>query len=186
MKKSSFEEVPIDKLRWHCDEKSLGFESTEELKACTQVIGQRRGIDALRLGLDIDSPGYNIFVSGLVGTGRKTAINCILDSTERINKVPDDKLYVNNFKNPDSPRLLGLPAGQGRKFKRNMDSFVEHLVKNIPKAFESESYKRKRKEVVENLNNRRRELLQNFEKEVSQKGFALIQVEIGPFLQGPQ
>jgi ATP-dependent Lon protease len=179
-KADNFEEVPIEKLRWRCDPEGLGFESTDEVEACTNIIGQKRGVNALRLGLDMKSPGYNIFVTGLVGTGRKTAIRCMLEETDRIKKIPDDKLYVNNFKNPDSPRLIRLPAGQGKEFKKDMGGFVEFIKKNIPTVFESEGYQRRRKEILDKAQERQRELIKKFEEEVTKDGFALTQIQMGP------
>ena len=182
MKKAeNFHELPAEKLRWRCDPKSLDFESTDEIEACPDIIGQKRAVNALRLGLDIESLGYNIFVSGLVGTGRKTAINCLLGETARSKRLPDDKLYVNNFKNPDMPRLIRLPAGQGRSFKKDMDELVEYLTKNIPSIFESEYYQRRKKEITEDQNNKMREIFKSFEKEVAKENFAVIQLQIGLF-----
>jgi len=176
-----FKEVPVEKLRWRCDPKSLGFKSTDELKVHKDIIGQKRAVNALRLGLDIESVGYNIFVTGLVGTGRKTAIYHLLEKTERIKNKPGDKLYVNNFKNPDMPRLIRLPAGQGRNLKKDMDKVIEYLVKNIPSIFESKDYQRRRNDVIKGLKNKQKELIKSFEKEISEKDFTLIQLQFGVF-----
>jgi len=182
MKKlSNFEKLPVEKLRWRCDPGSLDFASTDELKVCPDIIGQERAVNALRLGLDIESLGYNIFVSGLVGTGRKTAINCLLGETARAKRIPDDKLYVNSFKNPDMPRLIRLPAGQGRNFKKDMDELIDYLRKNIALVFESEYYQMRKKEIVEEQNTKVKEILKGFEKEVAKENFALIQLQIGLF-----
>lgn len=177
----NFKEVPVEKLRWRCDPKSLGFKSTDELKVHKDIIGQKRALNALRLGLDIESVGYNIFVTGLVGTGRKTAINYLLEETERIKNIPDDKLYVNNFKNPDMPRLIRLPAGQGRTLKKDMDGIAEYLLKNIPSIFESKDYKQRKEEVVESLKNKQKELITVFEKKIAEEKFTLIQLQFGVF-----
>ena len=107
--KNQFETVPVDQLRWECDPGCLDIRMSGDLSECPEIIGQKRAVDALRLGFDIDSQGYNIFVNGMVGTGRKTAIKCLLQETRRIKRIPDDKLYVNNFKNPDKPKLIRLP-----------------------------------------------------------------------------
>ena len=92
-----FREVPVEKLHWRCKPESLGFETTDDVHLTTGIIGQRRAVNAIRLGLDIDSTGYNIFVTGLVGTGRKTAIKQLIEEPQRTKRIPDDKLYVNNF-----------------------------------------------------------------------------------------
>ncbi|MDI6840588.1 MAG: ATP-binding protein [bacterium] len=178
---SNFTEVPIDKLRWRCDPDSLGFETTEELKLQPAIIGQKRAVNALRIGLDIESLGYNIFVAGPVGTGRKTAVTHLLKETERFKRLPDDKCYVNNFKNPDEPILIRLKAGQGRGFKKDMDELIEYLVKNIPLIFKSEDYQKKRKEIIEKFKKRQNELVKNFEKEASKENFTLVQLQVGPF-----
>jgi hypothetical protein len=65
------EEVPLEKLRWRCDPEKLEFQSTEDIPISEEIIGQERALEAIRLGLDIDGFGYNIFVTGLVGLLRE-------------------------------------------------------------------------------------------------------------------
>ena len=113
--------VAIDQLRWRCDAPGLGFDSTEDVDTCSHIIGQRRALEALRLGLEIQGLGYNIFVSGPVGTGRTSTVRCLLEEIDKDRKAPDDKCYVNNFNDPDQPILVRLPAGQGRQFQKSMD-----------------------------------------------------------------
>lgn len=176
---SNFKEVPVEKLRWQCKPDFLGFETTDDIRLTTDIIGQRRAVNALRLGLDIDSFGYNIFITGLVGTGRKTAIKQLIKEPERAKRIPDDKLYVNNFKKPDIPILLRLPAGKGRKFKQDMDELIDYLKRTIPAVFESEEYEKRKKRVVEDFKSKQNELVKEFEKEAAEKGFTIIQLQIG-------
>ena len=176
-----FEEVPVEKLRWRCDPASLPFETTEGIQACDEIIGQERALEAIRLGLDIESIGYNIFVTGLAGTGRFTTIKCVLEELDIKGKIPNDLCYVNNFKNPDMPHMLSLPAGQGNAFKKEMETLVETLKKKIPLSFENENYLNKKKEVVERYRNKQAELFKEFEKKVNKEGFALVQIQMGPY-----
>ncbi|MEO0094068.1 MAG: ATP-binding protein, partial [candidate division WOR-3 bacterium] len=166
--------VPKEKLRWYCDPELLGFKTTEELKPCARIVGQRRAVDALRMGLEIESLGYNIFVTGPVGTGRTTTVRCLLDEIEKDKKVPDDKCYVNNFRNPDMPRLIRLPAGKGRRFQKDMDNLIDYLVKNIPLILESERYQKRKTEIVEGFKERGSAKVREFEKKVAQAGFTLV------------
>jgi lon-related putative ATP-dependent protease len=168
-------EVPKEKLRWRCDPKSLGFKTTEELSVCAKIVGQRRAVDALRLGLEIESLGYNIFVTGPVGTGRTTTVKYLLDEIEKNKKTPDDKCYVNNFRNPDMPKLIRLPAGESRKFQKNMDNLIDYLVKNIPLILESERYQKRKTEIVESFKEQGSAKVREFEKKVAQAGFTLVQ-----------
>ncbi len=111
----------------------------------SDIIGQERALKAIRLGLEMDSLGYNIFVVGLVGTGRNTTIKCLLEEIDKAGKIPDDLCYVNNFKDPDQPKCICLPAGQGKVFKKDMDDLIESLKKKIPLIFESEEYQKTEK-----------------------------------------
>ncbi len=176
-----YEEVPVEKLRWRCDPEALPFETTQTIQACEEIIGQERAQEAIRLGLNIHSVGYNIFVTGLTGTGRFTTIKCILEESEIQGKIPNDLCYVNNFKNPDMPHMISLPAGQGNDFKKEMETLIETLKKKIPLMFENETYLNKKKEVVEKFRNKQAEMFREFEKKVNKEGFALVQIQMGPY-----
>ncbi len=176
-----FEEVPLEQLRWRCDPNTLSFETTEAIQPCQEIIGQERGLEAIRVGVDINSIGYNIFVTGLAGTGRFTTIKCVLEEIDVKEKMPNDLCYVNNFKNPDMPHMIILPAGQGNAFKKEMETLIETLKKKIPLMFENETYLNKKKEVVERYRNRQAEMFREFEKKVNKEGFALVQIQMGPY-----
>ncbi len=182
-RKSKYEELTAEQLRWRCDPESLKLDSTDDVEACEGIIGQERAIRALRLGLDIKSMGYNIFVTGLVGTGRTTTIKHLLEKLEKGEKTPDDKCYVNNFKNSDMPKVISLPAGKGVVFKKDMDDLVSILAKDITGIFESEVYQRRKKEVISSYQERQKKLVSEFEKKVAKEGFALVQVQLGPFVK---
>ena len=182
-KKINFEEVPVEKLRWRCNPESLKLATTDEVEPCDWIIGQDRAVKAIKLGLDIGSIGYNIFVTGFVGTGRLTTIKHLLEKLEKEEKRPDDKCYVNNFKNPDMPRIINLPAGQSNLFKKDMENLILSLKKNIPGVFESENYQERRKELVKESEDGQRAILQEFENQVKEEGFALVQVQMGPYVK---
>ena len=146
-----------------------------------EIIGQERALKAIRLGLEMESLGYNIFVVGLVGTGRNTTIKCLLEEIDKAGKIPDDICYVNNFKDPDQPKCVCLPAGQGKVFKKDMDDLIESLKKNIPLVFESEEYQKQRRELVEKHREREKGLVKEFESRAKKEGFTVVQVQMGPF-----
>ncbi|MEO0116250.1 MAG: AAA family ATPase [candidate division WOR-3 bacterium] len=167
--------IAPERLRINVDPKILGFGTTEEIPFCEEIVGQDRAVAALRMGLEIESIGYNIYVTGPVGTGRTTTVKCPLAEAEKGKKVPDDKLYVNNFKDPDSPRLIRLPAGKGKEFKKDMEDFIEHLQKNIPLVFEGESYQKRRNRLVESFKEWSSKKTMDFEKKLEKEGFAIVQ-----------
>jgi ATP-dependent Lon protease len=179
----TFPEVPLDKLRWKCDPASIPFESTESCPLCDEIIGQERALKSLQTGLDIRSLGYNIFITGMVGTGRTTTIKQLLENLEKGDTAPDDLLYVNNFKVPDEPTLLTLPAGQGAPFAAAMDTLIENLRGHIPDLLKSPYYGEKRDAIIEEQQGKQKELLQGFEAEAARNGFAVIQVQMGMFVK---
>ena len=181
--KTTFPELSPEKLRWRCDPDSLPFETTETCPPCAEIIGQERALKAIQTGLDIKSLGYNIFITGMVGTGRTTTVKQLLERLEKGGATPDDILFVNNFKNPDEPTLLSLPNGQGRRFKQAMDNLIEMLNVNIPEFLKSKYYSDKKDGILEAQQKKQKELLQGFEEEVASQGFSVIQVQMGLFVK---
>jgi len=178
-----FEELPPEKLRWRLEPEAIPFMTTDDCDPCAEIIGQERALKAIQTGLDIKSLGYNIFITGMVGTGRTTTIKQLLEKLEKEDKTPDDILYVNNFKNPDEPSLIMLANGQGRLFKEAMDSLVDSLRINIPELLKSKYYSDKREGIIEAQQAKQKEILQRFETEASQQGFSVIQVQMGLFVK---
>ncbi len=181
--------VSVSRLRWDCPLRCLDFRTTDDIRLAEKgsgpgsckTIGQRRAVDALALGLEIRNTGYNIFVTGPVGTGRTTTVKQMLEQYRDRQQDLDDKCYVNNFKDPDQPRLLRLPAGRGRGFQRDMDLFIDYLVKNVPLQFESDAYQHSRSEIVDLFKERGSVKVREFEKKVATEGFALVQT--APFVK---
>jgi lon-related putative ATP-dependent protease len=183
LKVSDFEELPPEKLRWRCDPAKLKLTSTNEANVCQEIIGQERAIKALRLGLNIEHAGYNIFITGPVGTGRTTAVKKLLERLEAKREIPEDKCYVNNFKNPDMPKAISLPAGKGHLFKEDMEGLVEALRRHIPAIFESEQYQERKKRIVERFQKKQKATLKAFEEKVAAENFKLVQMKMGAFIK---
>jgi lon-related putative ATP-dependent protease len=176
-------ELTPDMLAWRLDPKKIPFDSSDDCEACEGIIGQERALKAIRTGLEIQSLGYNIFVTGMVGTGRTTTIKQLLEKMRKEGEKPDDIVYVNNFKNPDEPTLIILPAGQGSRFKEAMGHLIGMLKSNIPELLKSKYYTEKRDEIVESQQKIQKEILKTFEDEVSEQGFSVIQVQMGMFVK---
>lgn len=184
MKKSaSSKEIPVDRLRWRCDPASLGVKTTEDVHPTKEIIGQERALRALRLGLELKHPGFNVFVTGFSGTGRMTTIKRLLSEFEEKSVPLKDQCYVHNFKNSDQPTLISLPAGEGNKLRDDMDQFIQELLKNIPAAFESKRFKDERKRLMELFQQRQHSVLKDFEQRVKEKGFEVVQVQVGPAMR---
>ena len=182
-KVKKFKELPPEKLKWRCDPNSLGFNSTNDIEPYRGIIGQDRAVKSIDLGLKIKSRGYNIFITGMAGTGRSTTIKNLLKELDKGEKSPDDLLYVNNFRFPDHPRLISLPAGKGRSFREDMNNLINRLKERIPEIFKSKFYTEKKDNIIKAQQEKQKKIIEKFEKRVAKEGFTVIQVQMGPFIR---
>ena len=65
-----FSPLDAQSLLRRCDPALLDFETTAELTDSADIVGQSRALDAVRFGIDIKQPGFNLFVLGDPGSGR--------------------------------------------------------------------------------------------------------------------
>ncbi len=171
--------VPEEKLRWVCDPESLGFKTTAEIKSIDKIIGQERALNAIKVGLEMSSPGYNIFVAGLTGTGKTTTVKQILEQVDLSDHLPPDICYVNNFDKADEPHVLKLSAGDGCSLKKDMEDLVADLQNRLPKLLDSEQFKKRQKKVLEGFQEKSVQLIGEFEKKVKEQGLAVVQLQVG-------
>ncbi|MGB6865793.1 MAG: ATP-binding protein [Candidatus Aminicenantaceae bacterium] len=184
MKKiSSFKELPPEKLAWRLSPEKIPYDNTDECQSCEGIIGQDRAIRSIQTGLDVKSLGYNIFITGLVGTGRTTTIQQLLEKLEKEDKTLDDILFVKNFKVPDEPTLITLPSGKGKLFQDAMEHLIEMLKSNIPELLKSSYYTEKRDGIIDIQQKKQKEILKAFEDEVAKEGFSVIQVQMGLYVK---
>jgi len=156
----------------------LKIKTSNDVEPCKTIISQERAIKSIKLGLKVKSKGYNIFVTGLTGTGRTTTIKHILEELGTQKADLNDACYVNNFKNPDNPVVLIFKAGEGCAFKKDVDYMITTLRKSIPKIFDSEDYKNKRNRIAADFEARQKKLIEAFEKKMKGAGFVMIQFQV--------
>ena len=155
------------------DLEKLTFETTEELKPLSGYIGQERAISAIKFGLGMSCPGYNIFVTGPVGTGKTTLIKNILEEHAKKLPTPPDWCFVNNFKNDYEPKALSFPAGQGKVFQNEMRELLKHTRDAIIKIFESKEYQEEQQAIIEELDRKSQELFQAAQQKAMMDNFQL-------------
>jgi len=168
-------------LTWSAPQEGLIKGTTASIEPQEEIIGQDRAVKAIRLGLAMKSRGYNIYVAGTNGTGRLVTVKKLLEEFNVGGPIPEDLCYVNNFKNPDQPRLLILEAGKGTVFKQQMTDLIEALKKKIPAIFESEEFQGARNEIINRHMGAQKALFRNFENKVTSENFMMVQVQVGPY-----
>ncbi|MGE5173581.1 MAG: Lon protease family protein [Betaproteobacteria bacterium] len=166
-------EVPFSELRHTSDPAEFPFQTTAELALKEEVIGQSRAVTAIEFGLSIRNHGYNIFVSGIPGTGRNTIVKSIVKRISLDRPVPDDWCYINNFKDPDRPHAVKLPTGKGREFRRDVEKFIEFMQNEIPKIFESKEYEEQKSKIVEDAEKAKEVLFSDASQRAMELGLQL-------------
>ena len=160
-------------LRRTFDPKLLGVETTEHLKILEGIIGQKRAVSALQFGLEIREKGFNIYVAGPPGIGKMTAVQSFLEELARRKATPPDWCYINNFEDSYQPQICQLPAGQGRALLQDMKNLIEHIRREIPKAFDSEEYTNRRELIIKSLDKDRAKALEKVNAQAAKSGFML-------------
>jgi len=175
-------QLPIEKLRNVCDPSLMHCESTHDLVPLGEIIGQERAVRALKFGLGIKDRGFNMYVAGYPGTGRKTAVKNFVEAQAKIQPIPADWCYVNNFANQYEPKAIQFPSGKGKEFREDMKNFIENVKNALPKAFESEDYATKRDATIRELENQRKQLIDELSVKAQREGFVIQTTPIGLLL----
>jgi len=168
-----------DQLCRHCDPAELGFRTTEELEDPLHIIGQGRAVEAIRFAVGIERDGYNMFAAGPSGTGKHSTIRQFLEGRAAKMPTPPDSCYVNNFDDPHRPNLISLPAGKGAPFRRDMAQLVELAQAAIPRAFEGEEYRTRRRELDARFRAAHDRIFEDVQKEATEKSIAIIRTPAG-------
>ncbi|MBN1285523.1 MAG: AAA family ATPase [Anaerolineae bacterium] len=168
-----------EQLHRRCEEDRFNFETTADLPATREIIGQPRGVRAIEFGIDMKSDGYNIYVLGPTGTGRLTAVERFIRDRARQNPTPDDWLYVYNFGAPHQPNAMHLPPGMGDRLRADMKALVNYLREQIPQAFESQTYQEAAKLIHQSFEDKRDAAYRRLREQAAEKGLAIVQATGG-------
>jgi ATP-dependent Lon protease len=166
-------------LKWTCNPDVFNFDSTTNIKPIDGIVGQERAMKALRLGVDLKSQGYNIFVTGLSGTGKFTAIKQMLEAITPDCSHLSDYSYVNNFKDEDQPMLLQFPAGQANKFKKDLQKAIKFLQERIPNVLSTDPFVTRKKKLLSEFGQSQQTIMNDFEAKLKKDHFTLGQIKVG-------
>ncbi len=149
------------------------FEYTDDIEAADDFVGQERARKALSFGVQMPHKGYNIFVVGPTGTGRRTFVQRFLENYAQNLPVPKDWAYVYNFEDPSSPIAISMEAGVGRALKRDMEKLVDEIISALSKAFESDEYSRRKNEIEDSYTRMKNELWDRLREQAKELGFTV-------------
>ena len=181
-------EVPANDLRVYFSSDQFSFRSTAELTPREGVIGQERAVRAMDFGLHMKDRGYNIYVSGVPGIGKNTIVKSMIKQVAETQPTPDDWCFIHDFKVPENPKALSLPAGKGRELKREMERLVTWLKDEFPKVFQSKDFENHRRKLEDDFTRARDSLTKELESRGKEYGILVTSSRLGivvvPVLKG--
>lgn len=160
------------------------------------IVGQRRAERALEMGFEMEAKGYNIFVSGPSGTGKRTAVKRIAEQYKQKKEPLKDVAFVCNYKRQERPKALLFNEGGAVKFKERMKALVEELKAVVKRQMQSDAYKRERDKLLQSMEELERQKLNDFEKRAEAASFTVVHnkagsegdeaTDLAPLYQGKQ
>ncbi len=175
--------LPAEALRWTCDPAKLAFESTEDVEPISGVVGQDDAVEALRFGLETNAPGQNIFVRGLTGTGRMTLLKRLSEEIQPSCPLARDRCYVHNFAQPDRPRLITLPRGKAKEFRRRIEKLANFIAEHLGPALSSEAVKARRTAIERAAEQEFQAVMKPFNEALHAAGLAMVSRQVGPITE---
>ncbi|SEF77521.1 lon-related putative ATP-dependent protease [Caloramator fervidus] len=149
------------------------FKTTEEIANYCDLIGQERAIQAIEMGLKLENIGYNIYVSGISGSGKKKFVLEKLKEIAKNKPSPEDWCYVYNFNDPLSPIAINLKAGTAEDFKNDIESLINSLFDDVPKIFSDEEYEKERENIIDYYQKNILNVIEKLHSEAKKKNFVV-------------
>ena len=168
MKKLTSEEIRV-----RCEEREFACRTSAELFPLDNIVGQKRALEALRFGLMIEDKGFNVYVAGIPGTGRTTAVSKYVHELATRGSTASDWCYVTNFEDQYQPRALELPSSRGWQLALHMERFIEMAHISLSQMLESDEYITQREQLFRTFKNKQQEMGNQMEEEARKGGFVL-------------
>ncbi|GLU30892.1 AAA family ATPase [Trinickia caryophylli] len=171
--------LSADLLRRKCDPAQFDFETTSDLPELDEIVGQARAVEAIRFGVGMTHDGYNLFVLGRSGAGKRTMLARLLADRAKSQASPDGWCYVNDFAHPHKPRALRLPPGRATKLRQDMDELVEELKVAVPATFEGETYRARAEQLDAEFSSRQEKAFAELGEDAALHDVALVRTPVG-------
>jgi lon-related putative ATP-dependent protease len=176
---ASLTSLKIEQVYKSCSLNSFDFEDTSSVSVSNSIIGQERAIKAIKLGLEIERPGYHIYVAGPEGAGRKSTIKDFLRKSSKNKTSPKDIIIVYNFEDPNLVQTIHLKAGEASKFSKKFARAIKNLLKQIPLCLQKETFEFSCHSHLSEENYLRTKKFSKLQKKAQEHGFEIRAGELG-------
>jgi Predicted ATP-dependent protease len=158
------------------------FITTDDIEPFTNVIGQKRAIESIDLGLKMNKKEYNIYISGKSGTGKTGYIIRKIEEFAKNIYAPKDWCYVYNFESTNVPMAITLETGTATAFKEDLSEFIKYLFKEVQIIFNSKNYESEKNNIVDKFEKDIMSLTRDLNKKAKESNFSISQSPTGEFL----
>lgn len=136
-------------------------------------------MDAVHFGAGIRHDGYNLFVLGPPGMGKRSLVKQLLQDKAAQESEPADWCYINNFSQPHKPWMLKLPHGRGEELRLHMDELINYLRSAVPAVFESDEFRTKAKAIHKAFSGQQEHALLDLRSDAEKQDIELLQTPDG-------
>ncbi|MGL4797334.1 MAG: AAA family ATPase, partial [Paraclostridium sp.] len=169
----------VNQLKCYCNLDNFKFDTTEDIEATRDIIGQDRAVNAIEFGLKMKQEGYNIYIAGVSGTGRNSYAHTLINRLNKDTSKLKDWVYVYNFKNSNEPIALSFDRGKGSEFKKDVEEIGEKLKVEIPKIFTTKEYEYHNRLLMTELENDIQNIISELNEFAKPRGFKFQVTERG-------
>ena len=170
---------PAD-LRWRVDPKNLDDEASRTTHSATL----ERLVGSLSQALADRSPARgHVFVRGHAAGDRSLLLDQALARLTAPDHERHDYCLVHNFDHPDRPRLICLPGGTGRKFRRELGDFSRFIRDRLESALQARPIRNRLQALEERADAEMRRVTAPLEKKLKPHGLVLIREEVGQLVR---
>jgi len=172
--------TPAD-LRWRIDPRKL--DDTEASRTAHSTTLERL-VSSLSQAIADNSPGRgHVFVRGHAASDRDVLLENGLENLSVPERERHDYCLVHNFDYPDQPRLIPLPAGSGRKFKKGLGDISRFIRDQLEGALQARPIRNRLQALEERSDAEMRRVTSGLEKKLKPHGLVLMREEVGQLVR---
>jgi lon-related putative ATP-dependent protease len=176
----SIDKLSPEQLYRKCQTDSFSFKTTNELKALDNpFFGQKRALTSAEFGMKMKTDGFNIYALGPDEVNKRTLLETLIKQEAEQENIPEDWVYVCNFKDEQKPIAIKLPAGDAVRFRDTMNRFAEDLPNVLTSTFESEEYQNRRQAIEDRLKEDEHKEFSELQEQVESKGLTILHTPMG-------
>ncbi len=143
------------------------------------LIDQDKAVKSIDFGLNLKSKGYNVYVSGISGSGRTTYVLNRAKKSAENEPASKDWIYVSDFKNLGDPIALKLETGTAEAFKQKTKKLIETIKIDFNKRLRSNEYEKKKQSIISENKKIAETIISELNSEIKPLNFVFIQTEKG-------